>query len=100
MYDFSGSTLLLTGAAGGIGKETARMFLSGGANVVLADVDLERTEAARLEIGQIDRSLSVAYDAGSPDRADAAILATTDPSARSTSSLPRRGSTPITPSAR
>lgn len=40
MYDFSGSTLLLTGAAGGIGKETARMFLSGGANVVLADVDL------------------------------------------------------------
>ncbi len=36
-YDFSGRTLVLTGAAGGIGREVAKLFYANGANLVLAD---------------------------------------------------------------
>src|SRR5882757_9654196 len=41
MFDFSNHTLLLTGAAGGIGRGIAQEFLAGGANVVLADLNDE-----------------------------------------------------------
>ena len=63
MFDFSNHTLLLTGAAGGIGRGIAQEFLAGGANVVLADLNDEgaaklardldptgaRTDAIKLE---------------------------------------------------
>jgi 3-oxoacyl-[acyl-carrier protein] reductase len=63
MFDFSQRTLLLTGAAGGIGRAIAEVFLDGGAYVVLADRDEagaikaaqaidpsgKRTEAVKLE---------------------------------------------------
>jgi 3-oxoacyl-[acyl-carrier protein] reductase len=39
MYDFSTRTLVLTGANGGIGRETAKLFYGCGANLVLADLD-------------------------------------------------------------
>jgi 3-oxoacyl-[acyl-carrier protein] reductase len=39
MFDFSQRTLLLTGAAGGIGRGIAEEFLAAGANVVLADLN-------------------------------------------------------------
>lgn len=38
-YDFSGKTLLLTGANGGIGNEIALLFHKAGANLVLLDLD-------------------------------------------------------------
>src|SRR4051812_33742076 len=41
MFDFSGRTLLLTGAAGGIGRAIAQEFHAGGANVVLTDLNGE-----------------------------------------------------------
>jgi 3-oxoacyl-[acyl-carrier protein] reductase len=41
MFDFSNKTLLLTGAAGGIGRGIAQEFLAGGANIVLADLNDE-----------------------------------------------------------
>lgn len=44
MYDFSNRTLVLTGANGGIGKETARLFYACGANLVLADLDAASLE--------------------------------------------------------
>ncbi len=38
MFNFTGRTLLLTGAAGGIGSAIARVFHAAGANLVLADL--------------------------------------------------------------
>ncbi|MFE3022965.1 SDR family NAD(P)-dependent oxidoreductase, partial [Nocardia tengchongensis] len=38
MHDLSGKTILITGAARGIGAETARQAVAAGANVVIADV--------------------------------------------------------------
>jgi NAD(P)-dependent dehydrogenase (short-subunit alcohol dehydrogenase family) len=42
---FDGRSVLVTGAAGGIGLATAQAFASEGARVVLADKDLDRAEA-------------------------------------------------------
>lgn len=42
--DMSGKTVLITGAAGGIGNATARVFAKAGANLVLSDLTGERLE--------------------------------------------------------
>jgi 3-oxoacyl-[acyl-carrier protein] reductase len=39
VFDFSSRVLLLTGAAGGIGRAVAQEFVTGGAKVVLADLN-------------------------------------------------------------
>ena len=79
MFDFSQRTLLLTGAAGGIGRGIAEEFLAGGANVVLADLnetalkatrhaldpDGARTEAIRLEASNpadVERAVALCRD--------------------------------------
>lgn len=41
MKDFDGKVVLITGGAGGIGRETARQFLDQGASVELWDMDKE-----------------------------------------------------------
>ena len=43
-------TAIVTGAASGIGKEIARQFAKAGANVAIADVNLEAAHAAAAEI--------------------------------------------------
>ena len=51
-FDLSGSRVLITGAAGGIGAATARLCASLGARLTLADrVDLERLRALADQIG-------------------------------------------------
>jgi 2-keto-3-deoxy-L-fuconate dehydrogenase len=50
MFDLSGKTALVTGAASGIGEATARAFASAGARVYLADVDFDRGIAAADDI--------------------------------------------------
>jgi NAD(P)-dependent dehydrogenase (short-subunit alcohol dehydrogenase family) len=45
-------TAIVTGAAGGIGLAIARRLLGDGANVVLADLDQQRLEAAEAELGK------------------------------------------------
>jgi 3-oxoacyl-[acyl-carrier protein] reductase len=63
VWDFSGKTLLVTGATGGIGRATAALFGKSGANLVLVDID----PAVLADVGaSLDpsgtRTLSVATD--------------------------------------
>jgi len=53
---------LVTGAAGGIGKATARRLAAEGACVVIADLSLEKAQAAAAEIGGPDLAIGVAAD--------------------------------------
>ncbi|WP_037570423.1 SDR family oxidoreductase [Phaeacidiphilus oryzae] len=64
----SGSTAVVTGAAGGIGAALAERLLAGGARVVLTDLNAERLDAVveRLSAeGRADRLLGLAGDAAS-----------------------------------
>jgi NAD(P)-dependent dehydrogenase (short-subunit alcohol dehydrogenase family) len=62
-YDFSGHVALVTGAAAGMGLDTARAFASGGAAVVLADVDEEALRSATDELTAAGhRALAVSCD--------------------------------------
>ena len=81
-FDFRDRVALVTGAASGIGRATAELFLRSGARVVLADI---RSDAAAAVARAIDdahdpRTLAVAYDAGEPADAQAlALLETAEP---------------------
>ncbi len=50
MKTLEGKRAIVTGAASGIGRATAKLFAAEGASVVLADVDAPRGEAAATEI--------------------------------------------------
>ena len=50
-FDFAGQTVIVTGAARGIGLEFARTFAGAGAEVVMVDLDAEALVAAAAEIG-------------------------------------------------
>lgn len=63
MKDFSGRTAVITGAASGIGLELARAGAERGMNLVLADLDLKRLEAAAAGLALTpDRLLLVRTD--------------------------------------
>lgn len=50
-YNFSGQTVIVTGAARGIGLELGRSFAAAGADVVLVDFDETELKAAAAQIG-------------------------------------------------
>ncbi len=70
---------LVTGAASGIGKAIATKLAAEGACVVIADLDLEKAEAAAAEIGNADVAVGVRADvsdeAAVQAMVDAAVLA-------------------------
>lgn len=74
-----GRIALVTGAASGIGKAIATRLAAEGACVVVADLDLEKAQAAAAELGSTDVAVGVAAnvaDAGAVQAAmDAAVLA-------------------------
>ena len=59
-YEINGKVALVTGAARGIGLETARALHARGARVALVDLDQKQTAAAAAAIG--DRTLAIAAD--------------------------------------
>jgi rhamnulose-1-phosphate aldolase/alcohol dehydrogenase len=64
---------LITGAASGIGKATARRLAAEGACVVIADLDLEKAQAAAAEIGGADVAVGVRADVTQEDQVQAAV---------------------------
>ena len=50
--DLMGKTAIITGAAGGIGAQTARQFVAVGAKVMLVDLDENKLDQLSREIGQ------------------------------------------------
>lgn len=62
--DFAGRRVLVTGAAGGLGRAMAEGFASHGAALVLADIDAEGVRAVAAAIGK--GTTWHAYDQGDP----------------------------------
>lgn len=71
--EFTGRRALVTGAAAGIGRAAAAAFARGGAEVVIADLDLGMAEEAAAAIGARAVHMDVT-DRGSVERGFAAAL--------------------------
>ena len=66
MGRLSGKVAIITGAAQGMGEATARLFVSEGAKLVLADVNVEKGEAVAKDLGNeaMFHKLDVSSDEG------------------------------------
>ena len=52
MFNLSGKRVLITGAAGGIGKELSKSFLELGANIILSGTNINRLQALKDDLNQ------------------------------------------------
>jgi NAD(P)-dependent dehydrogenase (short-subunit alcohol dehydrogenase family) len=75
-YDVNGRTVFITGAARGIGAETARRLHGKGANVALVGLEPERLEALATELG--DRAIALEADVSDLDALQRAVAATVE----------------------
>lgn len=75
-FDFSGRSVVVTGAARGIGLELARFFGEAGGRVFLADVDREALEEAVAEVGGVALAVDVTDSRAVADAVDAVVEAT------------------------
>jgi len=67
MIDLNSKVAIVTGAAGGIGRETAATLLRCGARVIMTDVDGKKVEAAAASMAAGDKVVSVVHDVTSVD---------------------------------
>ena len=61
-------TSVITGAASGIGKAIATRLVAEGACVVIADLDLEKAQAAAAELGSSDVAIGVQVNVTDPEQ--------------------------------
>ncbi|MCB5200052.1 L-iditol 2-dehydrogenase [Loktanella sp. TSTF-M6] len=71
MNRLDGKTALITGAARGIGLAFAQAYVAEGARVVIADIDLDRAQAAADQIG--DAAIAVKLDVSDQASIDAGV---------------------------
>jgi NAD(P)-dependent dehydrogenase (short-subunit alcohol dehydrogenase family) len=76
VYDLNGKVALVTGAARGIGFETARQMHMRGASVVIVDLDADEAREAAERIGE--RTLGIAADVSDAGAMRAAVAETVD----------------------
>lgn len=77
--DLTGRTAIVTGAASGIGRETAHLFRAAGAHVVVADLDLAGAQRVVAELQRDGgQALAAEVDVRDPDAAQAAVSSTID----------------------
>jgi NAD(P)-dependent dehydrogenase (short-subunit alcohol dehydrogenase family) len=76
-FDVNGRTVFITGAARGIGAETARRLHSKGANVALVGLEPERLEALAAELGG-DRTAAFEADVTDYEALQRAVSATVE----------------------
>ena len=70
--ELQGRTVVITGAAGGIGRACARAFAAQGARLVLADRDEERVREAAEEIGAVAIAVDIGHERGVRELIDGA----------------------------
>jgi NAD(P)-dependent dehydrogenase (short-subunit alcohol dehydrogenase family) len=75
-FQLGGKTALVTGAAKGIGLETARLLHARGASVTLTDLDRAEVEAAATAVGE--RTLALSGDATDREALESAVEATVE----------------------
>ncbi|MGQ0431653.1 MAG: SDR family oxidoreductase [Microthrixaceae bacterium] len=73
---FTNKVAIVTGAAGGIGEAYARALAAEGANVVIADMDVERGEVVAKDIG--DAAMFVRTDVSDQASAEGVAAATVE----------------------
>jgi 2-dehydro-3-deoxy-L-rhamnonate dehydrogenase (NAD+) len=71
MFELTGQTALVTGAATGIGEAIAQRLTNAGARVAVADIDMEAASAAANRIG--GGAFAVCLDVTRPEQAAAAV---------------------------
>jgi len=74
--ELTGKVAVVTGASMGIGEAIAKVFVEGGASVVLLSRDAGRAEAARSRIGSGQRTLALACDVQHREEIDRVISLT------------------------
>jgi len=80
LFDLTGKICFVTGAARGIGRVSAQELAKLGANVAVADLNIEQAKEAADEINALGggRACAVELDVGSNDSIEAAVKATAD----------------------
>ncbi len=76
MKRLDGKTALITGSARGIGRAFAEAYVSEGARVAIADINIDRARETASEIGEA--AIAVEMDVASQDSIDAGVTATID----------------------
>src|SRR6185295_8485702 len=64
---------VITGAASGIGKEIATVFVAEGAKVVIADLNQAGADATAKELGGPSKAIGVAMDVTDEEQVDTGI---------------------------
>jgi NAD(P)-dependent dehydrogenase (short-subunit alcohol dehydrogenase family) len=77
-FTLAGKVALITGAASGLGKATAGLFLDVGASVVIADLDGEAARATADELASRGPTLAVAMDVSDEAAVQAGFAAAAD----------------------